>query len=574
MLEAQITRSQSHYGALNTRFTALESAMNSYSFISFNAAKEASKKQRDAAVKEVTDNAKAEKDAKEKEKDHYDNIVKPAEKEREKFPAPPEYDGLIVKPLPFIIGDFEDWLNDFNIVAIAFKTTNTQTVAAKPARDAAMNNTINAAKQENENLRKETDKQAASEYRNNENDGWNDYYSAVTAAETAYLKAHKQTENVFNTSKKVADNAYDTTVIPAWLNYSQQLREYEALFNAAIASAGDPNFDANAYFNGGKQNDYEVIMAKTQGNNSSKDNSSEDDYVSDWRGYYDTVETVLGKDGIWRVYYIDGGIFYVSKPKLIGEICPESGFIKLTNGNWSTMDLINQESDAWQTNFNRFMNGDYAYTERPDLRIDAGDVVGKYNRLAEASGGIEYKSATPDDVTDISNKTTMMKTLVEMLLMEYAMAPGVLASAVKTPQLMGTLSKAKSLKVFDKSGVTFGKSAIGNYDKNHRLSMALVKNEPGFHDVFIHSNGKVFTAFGETYGAEGLAAELTRLGVKGDIRLFACEAGTTMQGTNLAQELATILGVRVKAPTKVVNVKDGVITIYDGGFWKIFNPIK
>ena len=42
MLNAQITRSQSHFDALHTRYDALERAMNDYSVASFNAAKDAS----------------------------------------------------------------------------------------------------------------------------------------------------------------------------------------------------------------------------------------------------------------------------------------------------------------------------------------------------------------------------------------------------------------------------------------------------------------------------------------------------------------------------------------------------
>ena len=61
MLNAQITRSGSHYKASEKRYNALEKAMNDYSTASFNAAQEASLKYLDVAIKELVDNANAEK---------------------------------------------------------------------------------------------------------------------------------------------------------------------------------------------------------------------------------------------------------------------------------------------------------------------------------------------------------------------------------------------------------------------------------------------------------------------------------------------------------------------------------
>jgi len=149
-------------------------------------------------------------------------------------------------------------------LAGAGKAANTAVVNAKPSRDTAAKNEINNAKKENENKRKETDKQTGKEYKNAENDNWNTYYTAAIAPDSAYMKSYKQAEQAFNTAKKNADDAYETTIIPTWLTNSQQLREYETLYLAAVAHAGDANFNAGTYFAaGGIHGDYLHVALRT-----------------------------------------------------------------------------------------------------------------------------------------------------------------------------------------------------------------------------------------------------------------------------------------------------------------------
>ena len=71
MLNAQMDRSESHFKVPEKRYNAHEKAMNAYTTASFNAAQAASLGYLDAAIKEIVDNAKAEKDIREREKEHY-----------------------------------------------------------------------------------------------------------------------------------------------------------------------------------------------------------------------------------------------------------------------------------------------------------------------------------------------------------------------------------------------------------------------------------------------------------------------------------------------------------------------
>ena len=66
---------QSRYKAAEKRYNALEKALNDYSTASFHAAKTASLGYLDAAIKELVDNANAEKGIYEREKQYYDGFV-------------------------------------------------------------------------------------------------------------------------------------------------------------------------------------------------------------------------------------------------------------------------------------------------------------------------------------------------------------------------------------------------------------------------------------------------------------------------------------------------------------------
>ena len=84
-------------------------------------------------------------------------------------------------------------------------------------------------------------------------------------AENAYLTAYKQAENAFKTASVQANDAYMGVVIPAYMTYSQTLREYETLYLTAVAHAGDVNFNVANYFAAGYQDDYLFVALNQQG---------------------------------------------------------------------------------------------------------------------------------------------------------------------------------------------------------------------------------------------------------------------------------------------------------------------
>jgi len=284
MLEAQITRSESHYTSSQTRYNALESAMNGYSQSAFDTSKDAATKYLDAAIKEITDNAKEEKDAKEKEKDHYEEKAKEHEQDLDdKFEDLAEADAdkngvMGSETLEYgISGTAKDeFLTDYygasaarstaqnNLLAVAdaAKTENTATVNTKASRDNALKNAINDAKKDNENTRKETDKETDKEYKNAANENWNTYLTATISTDTAHLKTFSQTEKTFKITKKEADDTYLSTVVPATVEYENELcrlmgRYYDAVGQANLGYGVDATF----YANGATSTDVQVCFA-------------------------------------------------------------------------------------------------------------------------------------------------------------------------------------------------------------------------------------------------------------------------------------------------------------------------
>ena len=264
MLEAQITRSGSHFDASHDRYDALEGAMFDYEQAVFNAAKEASLAYLDAAIEKAIDDAFDEKEIYKAEKIHYDGLVA-------------QHDGALdgafaAKPLPvethsnllLMIDpiEFAGWVADLTTAALAATSANTTAQGQKLARESAVTNAITAAETTNANIRKATDAQTEKQYINAESAAWNTYYAAALAADMSYFTAYSQIEATFKSAKHDADETYDTTVLPEWLSYSQQLHEYESLYLAAIAHAGDAGFNVADWFNNGvigNQGDYQLV---------------------------------------------------------------------------------------------------------------------------------------------------------------------------------------------------------------------------------------------------------------------------------------------------------------------------
>lgn len=100
-----------------------------------------------------------------------------------------------------------------------------------------------------------------------------------------------------------------------------------------------------------------------------------------------------------------------------------------------------------------------------------------------------------------------------------------------------------------------------------------IKPEEGFEDIISHANPKAFlvdlVGSGDEKDYATLSPEEMAEGIRnskgyhgGDIRLIACQAGAEENGA--AQQVANILGRRVKAPTEIVNVdEEGRIFISD-----------
>jgi len=102
-----------------------------------------------------------------------------------------------------------------------------------------------------------------------------------------------------------------TTVVPAWLDYVKKVDELDSLFIAAVAHAGDANFNAGTWFaNGGSQDDYLYVALRTTGEGGNQNNNTENlgDRVPWWlnankNGINYIVYDKIGK---WAVSWVPG----------------------------------------------------------------------------------------------------------------------------------------------------------------------------------------------------------------------------------------------------------------------------
>jgi len=588
MLEAQISRSESHYTSSQTRYDALESAMNDYSTAAFNSQKTAAEKYRDAAIKEITDNAKDEKDAKEKEKDHYQEKAKEHEQDLDdKFEDLAEKDAdkngvMGSESLEYGISGTakDDFLNDYgnasaarstaqsNLLAVAdaAKTTNTEVVNAKTSRTTAMNNTINAAKIANKNARAETDKETDKEYKNAANDDWNTYYSAAVGANADYMKAYGQTEKTFNTAKKGADSAYDEAVLPAWLTYSQTLREYETLYLAAVAHAGDDNFNVANYFASGYQDDYLHIALRTTGEGDNPTGSPNDD-----------IGFVIGN--------IDNRDFLNSSiPIMVVENRQE--FLAARNKQMlefleNEKERFSQELEKKRIQWQQKIDSAF-YATQDDWKANLSPEELKFLKLFERPPKVRYPLIHGEmihaflDVFGLVPVIGEPADVVNGLL--YAAQGRKLEAGLSftsTIPFWGTFGTiGKRIKSFFR-GADAGTNIIKLGDEllppPHVLKKILP--EKGFTDIVVHADGDLFRVLrngDEVYlSHRDIANFIQSKGITDDIRLISCDAGTK----NLAQDLANKLGVRVKAANTTVRVyEDGFLELLYGRTWQIFKP--
>ena len=270
MLEAQITRSQSHFDVSKIRYDAHEKAMNDYTNTTFKAAQTASLSYLDAAIKEQVDNAAAAKNIYKREWDYYEGLIATA--------------------------TISNAVSVYNTALTHKNTVN-------------VNSEIAVAELANKVVRVATDLVTAAKYKIAENVVWGTYYVTTIATEVKYLASYIKTETTFGTAKKDADEAFDVAVIPAWLCYSMDLRAWEASFIAAVAHCADPNFVAANWFNIGTNTvagDFTFVTLRTTGDNGG--NSGNDDTRSWFNSPYPIpkiepklpkgVQVVLPKDGV------------------------------------------------------------------------------------------------------------------------------------------------------------------------------------------------------------------------------------------------------------------------------------
>ena len=257
--------------------------------------------------------------------------------------------------------------------------------------------------------------------------------------------------------EKILVAIFTPAVYSAYNTYSTTANTLAALYNIAVAAAENPDFIPAVYFIEDAENVHfqQIAFAGANKNDpvgavgamirAAFAQNFDDDYTeykSDYNGYWDIVEGRICDDHIVRLYYISGGIFGTDKPLLLGMVDSETGFVHLTNGKWTTVELLNKEAGGW-TNFEEFINSrKHVYDMHPDKMLEGGGLVSKQNALATAINDPNvYKRVTPDDVNNIVGWTDAAYQHANSLVMYYAIAPLDLTMAVRP--LASELSKVK-----------------------------------------------------------------------------------------------------------------------------------
>jgi hypothetical protein len=113
-------------------------------------------------------------------------------------------------------------------------------------REQAVNTAITALKAQNKATREAKEKEIAEEYRNAENEAWNEYQLQHVAAKTELLTDTKNSESEFQNEVKAANEQFDQTVVPVWDEYVNNKEEQYHLYHKLIQEPLDPKHDCTA----------------------------------------------------------------------------------------------------------------------------------------------------------------------------------------------------------------------------------------------------------------------------------------------------------------------------------------
>ncbi len=319
---------------------------------------------------------------------------------------------------------FTNWLGSLQTsgsgVTSALSTEN----SARSGRNSTNTTALNNLKTTLAATRAEQEAAADRLYRNTEQNSWNDYLTSIQSENITYLGSIKTAENTYKTASDAADTAYRTTSVTAYISFQETVKTLDTAFYAAVADADDPTFTTTAYFTTTGTNPNLPFQKTTLAKKSvASRHEGGAQHESDYDGYWDIIEANIDDDGNILIYYIAGGMFCVGKPKLLGKLDAESGFVQLINGKWTTVELIKNEADGW-TNFDEFMQDrQYVYDKQPNIMTDGGGRISYQNSLADASDSNLFSHASPDDVNKAVSLTSDGVWLVDTLVTYYAFFP-------------------------------------------------------------------------------------------------------------------------------------------------------
>lgn len=140
------------------------------------------------------------------------------------------------------------------------------------------------------------------------------------------------------------------------------------------------------------------------------------------------------------------------EPVKIGEVDPKSGFVRLNDGKWTSIEALEQEASEW-TSWEHFSEN-RATSELPSSILPDGTLKSiargsmsrenQFRKATEANDSAKelFKGVTPERFTEITTLTRDAGGLVNELLWFYALAPLDLASSVRTMQSAATAARS------------------------------------------------------------------------------------------------------------------------------------
>jgi hypothetical protein len=248
-------------------------------------------------------------------------------------------------------------------------------------REQAVNNAITSLKAANKATREAKEKEIAEEYRNAENEAWNEYLLASQTAYIMYATAYQDAKNDYRSASAEADDEYLSTILPAYAGYQNTINNLDLLFESAVAQAGDSNFNpANFFNNGTNGNQGNVLLISNKKTN--ENNANKDDYKGD------SIPWAAFKGIAYGLSKAGQGLWAPIRSAGITKIIGVEGFLQAHDGHlqWLHDDIWGSNAGNWLDQGTNIGAGTYANASIAILATGGAEYLGKFESVKNMLG--------------------------------------------------------------------------------------------------------------------------------------------------------------------------------------------